>query len=590
MTEALTLNPGNGGAQIVVDALTTLNGAAVPENNPAPTGPVVQRMKVGFGPDGALRDVDADNPLPIAGAVTISGVATASKQDTGNSTLGAILAALQSTLGIGGAVTVSNLPATQPVSGPLTNAELRASAVPVSGTVDVSGSVAVTGTFWQATQPISAASLPLPTGAATAALQTTGNATLTSILTALGSPLQAGGSVSIAGTVPVSAASLPLPSGAATSAKQDAIIAALGSPLQAGGSVSITGTVAVSAASLPLPTGAATAANQATGNTSLANLDTDVGAIDAAPAAADGTGNYSLVAAAKRALLNWANLLARLPAALGQTTMAGSLSVALASDQSRLNVSPDNVLDNLTTSGSVTSAATVVSASTAGFNGGSFQVTSAGTSCTVTYEHSDDGNIWVLLAVRDASTSTNNPTQTSTATGIFQFTSSAAFVRARVSTYSIGTVAITLVQKRNAAPVSGVSLAQSGATIGNVGLNGGGNTIGNLTRVLPYTDSSTALGSAGVFTGTGRVTTGANYPWFRARALADQAGTLFIECSTDSGTTYRVAATVAVAAGVPAEIVTGATGAAGTATLYRVRYVNGGTAQGAFQLSSMFHA
>lgn len=35
----------------------------------------------------------------------------------------------------------------------------------------VSGNVAVTGTFWQATQPISAASLPLPTGAATAALQ-----------------------------------------------------------------------------------------------------------------------------------------------------------------------------------------------------------------------------------------------------------------------------------------------------------------------------------------------------------------------------------------------------------------------------------
>lgn len=35
----------------------------------------------------------------------------------------------------------------------------------------VQGSVAVTGTFWQATQPISAASLPLPTGAATAAKQ-----------------------------------------------------------------------------------------------------------------------------------------------------------------------------------------------------------------------------------------------------------------------------------------------------------------------------------------------------------------------------------------------------------------------------------
>jgi hypothetical protein len=55
----------------------------------------------------------------------------------------------------GSSVSVSNFPATQPVSGPLTDAELRATAVPVSGT------------FFQATQPVSAASLPLPAGAAT---------------------------------------------------------------------------------------------------------------------------------------------------------------------------------------------------------------------------------------------------------------------------------------------------------------------------------------------------------------------------------------------------------------------------------------
>ncbi len=90
-----------------------------------------------------------------------------------------------------------------PSSGdPLTDAELRATAVPVSisgtvtvsasnfdirdlvytadsvtahqggsWTVGVSGSVAVTGTFWQATQPVSASALPLPTGAATEAKQ-----------------------------------------------------------------------------------------------------------------------------------------------------------------------------------------------------------------------------------------------------------------------------------------------------------------------------------------------------------------------------------------------------------------------------------
>ncbi len=48
-------------------------------------------------------------------------------------------------------------------------------------------SIIVTGTFWQTTQPVSTASLPLPTGAATSALQTTINTTL-------GSPMQASGS------------------------------------------------------------------------------------------------------------------------------------------------------------------------------------------------------------------------------------------------------------------------------------------------------------------------------------------------------------------------------------------------------------
>lgn len=53
------------------------------------------------------------------------------------------------------AVTGTFWQATQPVSGPLTDTQLRAVAVPVSGT------------FWQTTQPVSASSLPLPSGAAT---------------------------------------------------------------------------------------------------------------------------------------------------------------------------------------------------------------------------------------------------------------------------------------------------------------------------------------------------------------------------------------------------------------------------------------
>jgi hypothetical protein len=69
--------------------------------------------------------------------------------------------------------------ATQPVSGPLTDAQLRATGVPVTGTFwqatqPVSGpltdaqlraaAVAVSGTFWQATQPVSIAVLPTAGG------------------------------------------------------------------------------------------------------------------------------------------------------------------------------------------------------------------------------------------------------------------------------------------------------------------------------------------------------------------------------------------------------------------------------------------
>lgn len=94
---------------------------------------------------------------------------------------------------VGAATTLS-------VIGPLTDTQLRASTVPVSGTFwqttqPVSGTVAVSN--FPATQPISAASLPLPTGAATAALQTTGNTSVGSIDTktpALGQTVMASSS------------------------------------------------------------------------------------------------------------------------------------------------------------------------------------------------------------------------------------------------------------------------------------------------------------------------------------------------------------------------------------------------------------
>lgn len=105
----------------------------------------------------------------------------------------------------------------------LTDAQLRATPIPVSGTVAVSN--------LPATQPVSAASLPLPTGAASEATLAALNTKVTAVNTGavtISSALPAGanaiGSVSVSNfpaTQPISAAALPLPAGAATSAKQD---------------------------------------------------------------------------------------------------------------------------------------------------------------------------------------------------------------------------------------------------------------------------------------------------------------------------------------------------------------------------------
>lgn len=130
------------------------------------------------------------------------------------------------------------------------------------------------------TQPVSAAALPLPTGAATAAKQpAVGTAGVSSVDVlsvqgiASGTALKTDGSAT---TQPVSAASLPLPTGAATAAKQPAIGTAGVSSVDV---ITVQGIASgtaqpVSAAALPLPTGAATSAKQpALGTAGAASAD-----------------------------------------------------------------------------------------------------------------------------------------------------------------------------------------------------------------------------------------------------------------------------------------------------------------------------
>lgn len=337
------------------------------------------------------------------------------------------------------------------------------------------------------------------------------------------------------------------------------------------------GTQAVSAVSLPLPTGAATAVSQTATNAALAALS------------------------------------AQLPASLGAKPSATSLSVGPASDLANLEPAGAAIAgtampgggagitgwlsaiyrscsEGSTISGSATSATTVVSTSNNLYMGGSFQVTNAGTTCTITYEQSNDGTNWITLPVISAALPTAAATTTSTAVGIYSYVSSAAFVRARVSTYTSGTVSVVLSQKQQVAPTTGISLAAGSSGIGSVSVSGTTTVSGNINVGSGFTDSSAALGASGIFTGTGRANSAGQFAFFNATAFSDQAGTLFIDQSLDSGATYQAITSQPVVAGGAAILSARLCGAVGTATLYRVRYVNGASAQATFRISSSFSA
>lgn len=102
--------------------------------------------------DDGLTDINpATEEKQDAGNASLASLVSALADPATQTTLAAVLAALGSPFQAGGSIGNTSFAATQ--SG--------------SWTVGVSGTVTVSGTFWQATQPVSGVSLPLPSGAAT---------------------------------------------------------------------------------------------------------------------------------------------------------------------------------------------------------------------------------------------------------------------------------------------------------------------------------------------------------------------------------------------------------------------------------------
>jgi len=187
---------------------------------------VSDSIKISDGTDTLL--VNADGSINVV--TTGGGDASAANQVIGNASLASIDSKLTNPLPV-------SISGSIPVTGPLTDTQLRLTPVPVSGTVTAN---AGSGTF-----AISAASLPLPSGASTSALQSTINTTL-------GSPFQAGGSI-----------------GNTTFAST-----------QSG-----TWNINDISGTLSLPTGASTSALQTTGNSSLSSIDGKTPALGQALAA-----------------------------------------------------------------------------------------------------------------------------------------------------------------------------------------------------------------------------------------------------------------------------------------------------------------
>ena len=254
-------------------------------------------VEVKVNPSGAMVTDASGSTVSVTSSALPTGASTSALQTTGNSSLNSIDT---KTPALGQAISAASVPVVLPaaqittLTPPTTVTVTQATGTNLHTVVD-SGTVSVSN--FPATQPVSATSLPLPTGAATEAKQPalgTAGTPSTDVITVQGATsmtaLKVDGSAitqPVSGTVAVS--TLPsLPTGSNTigaiSNTSFTATQATGTNLHTvvdSGTVTAnagTGTFAVSAASLPLPSGAATAANQASEITILNTIATNTGA------------------------------------------------------------------------------------------------------------------------------------------------------------------------------------------------------------------------------------------------------------------------------------------------------------------------
>lgn len=249
--------------------------------------------------EATLAALEAKTPALSGGRVPV---------DIGSATV-SIGASVEVSNDAGNPLPISDAGGSITVDGPLTDAQLRAAAVPVS-----------------------AASLPLPTGAATAAAQTTLIGHVDGIEGGLGAAADAAASSDTGTFSLVALVKRGLQNWTTLLARVPSLTVSSTRLLVDGSGV----TQPVSAASLPLPTGAATAANQSTGNNSLSSIDGKTPALTGGRVPVDGSGVTQPVSGTVAT-----TVAVRTPTTASVSSSASSVTI-LASNASRRGVSIAN--------------------------------------------------------------------------------------------------------------------------------------------------------------------------------------------------------------------------------------------------------
>lgn len=401
-----------------------------------------QRIKLTLGADGVNGgDVAPSNPMPVVGTTVDGAASSGAMLLVGGQTAGGIAQAFETN-----------------ASGHLNVA-------------DGGGSLTVDATSW-----------PLPTGAAT---ETT--------LAALNTKVPAQGQALMAASTPVVIASnqSAVPVSGTVTANAGTGTFAVSGPLT--DTQLRASAVPVSAASLPLPTGAST-------ETTLAALNTKTPAV-------------------------------------GQTTMAGSRPVVIASDQSTININSPGV------SASGTIAALNASVELVLNGAAGFSIDVRGTFvATLTFQGTLDGTNWFNINTMAAGSGFNiTPVQTTTAVGAWTGHCPGYLrVRATATAFTSGTATVTI--RATTTPAlnymilgAGSVISAGTALIGDVGVQARATTNGTtITNILSAASNNlTQLkGTSGKIAGGFLTNTTASLQYLKLFALPSASVTMGTTAAT----------------------------------------------------------